>query len=231
MITLLDEDEPPWFPNPLKADDEGLIAVSEKLGTDRLIEAYSQGIFPWMRLDHAPHFWCWFSPNPRMVLFPGKFKVSTSLHRIIKSQKFEIRVNHDFRETMKSCASAKRPKQEATWIESDMIEDYSKLHEQGVAHSIEAFLDEERVGGLYGLALGRVFCGESMFHTHANASKVCLAYLVETSIKFGISMIDCQVHTPHLENMGAEEITRTEYLGLLKTSLKSRLSVVDWAVL
>ena len=231
MIPLLNEEKPHWFPSTHKADDDGLIAVSEKLGVDRLNEAYSQGIFPWMRLDHAPHFWCWFSPNPRMVLFPGKFKVSTSLLRIIKSQKFEIRVNYGFRDNMKACATAKRPKQEATWIENDMIEDYSKLHEQGVAHSIEAFLNGQRVGGLYGLALGRVFCGESMFHTHANASKVCLAYLVETSIKFGISMIDCQVHTPHLENMGAEEITRTEYLGLLKTSLKSRLSVVDWAVL
>jgi leucyl/phenylalanyl-tRNA--protein transferase len=230
MVTLLDEEEPPWFPNPHKADDDGLIAVSEKLGVDRLIKAYSEGIFPWMRLDHAPHFWCWFSPNPRMVLFPEKFKVSTSLLRVINSKKFEIRVNHGFRETMKACATAKRPMQEATWIENDMIEDYSKLHEQGVAHSVEAFLDEERVGGLYGLALGQVFCGESMFHTQANASKVCLAYLVETSIKFGISMIDCQVHTPHLESMGAEEITRTEYIKLLKAYLKSKKSVVNWGV-
>jgi len=230
MVTLLDEEEPPWFPNLHKADDDGLIAVSEKLGTDRLIKAYSEGIFPWMRLDHAPHFWCWFSPNPRMVLFPEKFKVSTSLLRVINSKKFEIRVNHGFRETMKACATAKRPMQEATWIENDMIEDYSKLHEQGVAHSVEAFLDEERVGGLYGLALGQVFCGESMFHIEANASKVCLAYLVETSIKFGISMIDCQVHTPHLESMGAEEITRTEYIKLLKAYLKSKKSVVNWGV-
>jgi leucyl/phenylalanyl-tRNA---protein transferase len=231
MVTLLDEEEPSWFPNPLKADDEGLIAVSEKLGVDRLIEAYSQGIFPWMRLDHAPHFWCWFSPNPRMVLFPEKFKISTSLLRVINSKKFEIRVNHGFRETMKACATAKRPMQEATWIENDMIEDYSKLHKQGVAHSIEAFLDEERVGGLYGLALGQVFCGESMFHSQANASKVCLAYLVEISIKFGISMIDCQVHTPHLESMGAEEITRAKYIKLLKAYLTSKKSVVNWGVL
>ena len=150
--------------------------------------------------------------------------------RVINSKKFEIRVNHGFRETMKACATAKRPMQEATWIENDMIEDYSKLHEQGVAHSVEAFLDEERVGGLYGLALGQVFCGESMFHIEANASKVCLAYLVETSIKFGISMIDCQVHTPHLESMGAEEITRTEYIKLLKAYLKSKKSVVNWGV-
>ena len=231
MVTLLDEEEPPWFPNLHKADDDGLIAVSEKLGTDRLIKAYSEGIFPWMRLDHAPHFWCWFSPNPRMVLFPEKFKVSTSLLRVINSKKFEIRVNHGFRETMKACATAKRPMQEATWIENDMIEDYSKLHEQGVAHSVEAFLDEERVGGLYGLALGQVFCGESMFHIEANASKVCLAYLVETSIKFGISMIDCQVHTPHLESMGAEEITRAKYIKLLKAYLTSKKSVVNWGVL
>ncbi|MDG1139466.1 MAG: leucyl/phenylalanyl-tRNA--protein transferase [Opitutales bacterium] len=228
MITLLNEDEPKWFPNPIEADDEGLVAVSEKLGTDRLIEAYIHGIFPWMKMDYAPHFWCWFSPNPRMVLFPNKFKTSKSLQRVLKNKKFEIRINQGFTETMKACAHAKRPDQEATWIEKDMIEDYTKLHELGVAHSVEAFLDEKRVGGLYGLALGRVFCGESMFHTQADASKVCLAHLVEIAKAHGISLIDCQVHTPHLESMGAQEIARSDYLKLLQDSIISTESVVDW---
>lgn len=229
MITLLDEDEPRWFPNPIEADDEGLVAVSEKLGTERLIEAYTRGIFPWMKMDYDPHFWCWFSPNPRMVLFPNKFKISKSLQRVRKSKKFDIRIDQDFTETMEACAKARRPNQESTWIEKDMIQDYAKLHSQGIAHSIEAFSDGKRVGGLYGLALGRVFCGESMFHTKADASKLCLAHLVEIAETHGISLIDCQVHTSHLESLGALEIPRLEYLKLLQDSMASIESIVDWS--
>lgn len=230
MTTLLDEDEPTWFPDPINFDDDGLVAVSEKLGALRLIEAYQRGIFPWMKMDFAPHFWCWFSPNPRMVLFPEKLKISKSLNRVIEKKKFEIRVDHKFTETMRACASAARPKQEGTWIEEDMIRDYSELHSLGIAHSIEAFLDRERVGGLYGLAMGKVFFGESMFSTVSDASKVCLAYLVELSQKAGVELIDCQVHTSHLESLGGEEIPRKEYLNSLKSLASSSKSVIDWTV-
>ena len=228
MTTLLDEDEPTWFPDPINFDDDGLVAVSEKLGTQRLIEAYKSGIFPWMKMNFAPHFWCWFSPNPRMILLPKKLKISKSLNRVIQKKKFEIKVDHDFPETMRACASAKRPKQEATWIEEDMVRDYSELHSLGIAHSIEAFLGDERVGGLYGLAMGKVFFGESMFSTVSDASKVCLAYLVELSQHAGVELIDCQVYTSHLESMGGEEIPRKQYLNSLKSLASSSKSVIQW---
>ena len=230
MTTILDEDEPTWFPDPMNFDDDGLVAVSEKLGTERLIEAYQRGIFPWMKMDFAPHFWCWFSPNPRMILVPEKLKISKSLNRVIQKKKFEIKVDHDFTETMRACASAERPKQESTWIEEDMIRDYSKLHSLGIAHSIEAFLDGERVGGLYGLAMEKVFFGESMFSTVSDASKVCLAYLVGLSHQAGVELIDCQVHTSHLESMGGEEIPRKQYLNFLRSLASSSKSVIDWTV-
>jgi leucyl/phenylalanyl-tRNA--protein transferase len=165
-----------------------------------------------------------------MVLLPEKLRISKSLDRVIQKKKFEIKVDHGFPETMRACASVERPKQEATWIEEDMIRDYTELHSLGIAHSIEAFLDEERVGGLYGLALGKVFFGESMFSTVSDASKVCLAYLVELSQQAGVELIDCQVHTSHLESMGGEEIPRKQYLNSLKSLASSSKSVIDWTV-
>ena len=231
MITLLDEENPTWFPDPKDSSEDGLVAVSEKLGTGRLVEAYRIGIFPWMKMDHSPNFWCWFSPNPRMVLYPEKLIISDSLQRVIKNGNFEIKVDFGFTETMRACASAKRPKQEATWIEEDMIREYTKLHNMGITHSVEAFLNGERVGGLYGLAMGEVFFGESMFHTVSNASKVCLVYLTDLCRKAGVRLIDCQVYTKHLESMGAEEITREQYLETLKNLISSPKSVIDWDLL
>ena len=137
-------------------------------------------------------------------------------------------MNHGFPQTMRECSTTQRPEQESSWIEDDMIHDYSLLHQQGIAHSIEAFLDGERVGGLYGLAMGKVFFGESMFHKVSDASKVCFACLIDLAQQHGIRMIDCQVHTPHLASLGAREISRTEYLAGLKTLLDPLPSVVDW---
>jgi leucyl/phenylalanyl-tRNA--protein transferase len=228
MVYLLDDQNPSLLPDPDQADEHGMVAVSDTLGVHRLIAAYKKGIFPWMRMEHPPNFWCWFSPDPRMVLRPENLKVSRSLQKAVKSQKFEIRIDQNFTEVMGQCAKSPRPDQESTWIETDMIRDYQKLHLMGIAHSIEAYLENERVGALYGLAFGKIFFGESMFHTVPEASKVCLYQLAQISKKYGISLIDCQAHTPHLEKMGASEISRSEFSENLNRLLLEPTSVVPW---
>ena len=228
MIFLLDDQYPSLVPEPEKADKNGMIAVSQTLGTERLIAAYQKGIFPWMKMEQDPNYWCWFSPEPRMVLKPSALKISRSLKKVLISESFEIRIDYAFEETMRSCAKSLRPGQESTWIEEDMIIDYNKLHQMGITHSIEAYLKGKRVGGLYGLALGKIFFGESMFYNVPEASKVCLAHLVHLSQQYGIELIDCQAHTPHLEKMGACEIPRSEFSKLLKDLLQSSMSVVPW---
>ena len=231
MLTLLDEREPPWFPDPALSDDHGLVAVSEKLGPERIKLAYQKGIFPWMKMDYDPHFWCWFSPHPRMVLNPTELKLSKSTERLLRQNRFEVHIDSQFEATMRACASSERPEQESTWIEDDMIHDYSQLHQEGVAHSIEAFEEGEMVGGLYGLAMGRVFFGESMFHKKSNASKVCFAHLAKVAAQWGIELIDCQVHSEHLQSLGAREIPRTEYLNSLPQLLCPLPSIVNWKTL
>ena len=227
-IQLLDEENPLCFPNPGESDAEGFLAVSRRLGIDRLIHAYRNGIFPWMKMDFAPHLWCWFSPDPRMLLFPAEFKISRSLKKAIKEKHFEIKVDHDFRATIESCASVKRASQESTWIESDMIEDYVQLHERGIAHSVEAYQEGNLVGGLYGLSMGNLFFGESMFHLVPEASKACLAKLVEIASRQEFDFIDCQVHNPHLESIGAREVERSSFLDRLKAGLAVDNQPVDW---
>ncbi len=228
MIFLLDDQYPSLIPDPEKADENGMVAVSETLGIERLIAAYQKGIFPWMKMEQEPNYWCWFSPELRMVLKPSNIKISRSLKKALLSESFEIRIDHTFEDTMRSCAKAQRPGQESTWIEEDMIRDYTKLHELGITHSIEAYHDGKKVGGLYGLAMGKMFFGESMFHIVPEASKICLAYLVQLSCKYGIELIDCQAHTPHLEKMGAGEIPRNEFSEQLKNFLKDSRSVIPW---
>ena len=228
MICVLDEDLTSGFPDPRKYDDDGLVAMSKTLEPQRILDAYKQGIFPWIKMERSPYFWCWFSPNPRMVLYPTDLKVSKSLERVIKSKKFEIRLNFGFQETMQACAKVQRPEQESTWIEDDMTRHYSAIHEMGFAHSIEAFHHNRRVGGLYGLAMGKIFFGESMFHLVPDASKVCLAHLVEVSLSYGIELIDCQVPTNHLQSMGARTIPRNQFLNSLNDLITSENSVVDW---
>lgn len=228
MIFLLDDQYPSLIPDPEKADENGMVAVSETLGIERLIAAYQKGIFPWMKMEQEPNYWCWFSPELRMVLKPSNIKISRSLKKALLSESFEIRIDHTFEDTMRSCAKALRPGQESTWIEEDMIRDYTKLHELGITHSIEAYHDGKKVGGLYGLAMGKMFFGESMFHIVPEASKICLAYLVQLSCKYGIELIDCQAHTPHLEKMGAGEIPRNEFSEQLKNFLKDSQSVIPW---
>jgi leucyl/phenylalanyl-tRNA--protein transferase len=227
-IQLLDEKNPLSFPDPRESETDGFLAVSRTLGVDRLIHAYRNGIFPWMKMDFAPFLWCWFSPDPRMLLFPGDFKIPRSLKKAIREKRFEIKVDHDFRTTIESCSSIKRAKEESTWIESDMIEDYVRLHEQGIAHSVEAYQDGKLAGGLYGLSMGNLFFGESMFHLVPEASKACLAKLVEIAKRREFDFIDCQVYTEHLESMGAREVERSRFLDLLKEGLSSTNQPIDW---
>ena len=138
-LELLDNKNPEYFPDPRLSDDHGLVALSTTLGTKRLLAAYRQGIFPWVKMEQPPYLWCWYSPNPRMLLYPKEFKTSRSLARVQKEQKFEIKMDHNFSEVMGVCASIKRPQQEKSWIEPEMEMDYGLLHQQGIAHSIEAY--------------------------------------------------------------------------------------------
>ena len=228
MIFLLDDQNPTLIPDPVQADENGMVAVSQSLGTERLIAAYHKGIFPWMKMEAEPRYWCWFSPDPRMVLDPSSLRISRSLKKALSSGNFEIRIDQNFRQTMESCAQLPRTGQESTWIEPEMIDDYEKLHQIGIAHSIETWLEGKQVGGLYGLAFGKMFFGESMFHQVPEASKVCLAHLASLAQKFGVARIDCQAYTPHLEKMGAREIPRNQFYADLSRFLQKKESVVPW---
>jgi len=206
-----------WFPNAQEADPDGLLAVGGDLSVERLLLAYRSGIFPWFN-DGDPILW--WSPNPRMVLFPEKLKVSKSLRRLIKQNKFEITFNKAFTRVIEHCAMMKREGQAGTWITSEMLEAYQRLHEIGHAHSVEVWEDGQLAGGLYGIDLPnqKVFCGESMFSQVSNASKVALYYLVEDLRSKDYQIVDCQVYNPHLESLGAEEITQDQFLKYLDGS-------------
>jgi len=203
-----------WFPEVDSASQDGLLAVGGDLSLERLLLAYRSGIFPWFN-DGDPILW--WSPDPRMILFPHKLKVSKSLRRLINQQKFTLTVDAAFSEVVKNCAQIARPDQLGTWITDDMLEAYQKLHQLGHAHSVEVWLGEELVGGLYGIDLPekRIFCGESMFSKVSNASKIALHYWVKLLMEKDYRLIDCQVYNPHLERLGAEEISRETFLTFL----------------
>ncbi|MBV1923563.1 MAG: leucyl/phenylalanyl-tRNA--protein transferase [Flavobacteriaceae bacterium] len=204
------------FPDPSEAGEEGLLAVGGDLSSDRLLLAYQSGIFPWYD-DLQPILW--WSPDPRMVLFPSKFKVSKSLSKTIKSKKFSITFNTNFSEVIKNCSTIKRGGQAGTWITQEMNEAYIQLHHLGHAQSVEVWQQDELVGGLYGINLPKqkIFCGESMFSTQTDASKVGFYYLVRHLQQKEYNLIDCQMHTDHLESLGAEEITRLKFLQYLNS--------------
>ncbi len=203
-----------WFPKPEEADEEGLLAVGGDLSVKRLMHAYRSGIFPWYE-EGQPILW--WSPNPRMVLFLDNFKVSKSLQKTIKSKKFTVTFNTCFSEVIKNCSDIKREGQPGTWITSEMKKSYIKLNELGFAISVEVWLENELVGGLYGINLAekKVYCGESMFSKTSDASKVGFYYLVELLKTKGYQLIDCQMYTPHLESLGATEIPRGEFFKIL----------------
>jgi leucyl/phenylalanyl-tRNA--protein transferase len=205
------------FPAPHFATPEGLLAVGGDLSRQRLLLAYSQGIFPWFSAGEPI---LWWSPDPRLVLYPSEFKVSKSLQKIIKQKRFQITADTAFSKVIKACASVKRKNNEGTWIVDEMIEAYSLLHEAGFAHSIEAWYKGKLAGGLYGVSLGRCFFGESMFTRVSNASKAAFARLVEHLERFSFDLIDCQLPTQHLINFGAREIPRDLFLEQLEDSLK-----------
>lgn len=224
-ISLLSEDLS--FPDPRRATDEGLVAMGGDLRLERLLEAYMRGIFPWYS-DDQPILW--FSPNPRMVLYPTRFRRPESLKRLIKSNKFEVRIDSNFATVIRSCAAIPRPGQSGTWITEDMIDAYIDLHHRGYGHSFEAYLNGNLVGGLYGLSLGRAFFGESMFHTAPNASKVAFDQLVAFCLQHNFLFIDAQTPSKHLQSLGAEEIERDQYLAELQVALNSESIVRRWSI-
>lgn len=200
-----------WFPPITDADEDGLLAVGGDLSAERLLLAYQSGIFPWYSAGQPI---LWWSPDPRMVLFPKNLKVSKSFRKSINSEKFRITFNTSFAEVIKNCARIKRDGQPGTWITSEMEKAYIKLHEKGHAVSVEVWQENELVGGLYGIDLPeqRVFCGESMFAKVSDASKVGFYHLVELLKRKNYRLIDCQVYSEHLQRLGAEEISRALFL-------------------
>ena len=200
------------FPSPEQASAEGIVAVGGDLQPERVMLAYRKGIFPWFESDD---FLLWWSPDPRMVLFPDRLKVSKSMRTVLRKKQFEVTFNKAFDQVVEACAKVKRFGQNGTWITPGLMEVYSTLHIQGHAHSVEVWEEGSLVGGLYGIDLGTVFCGESMFSKSSNASKVALIFLVKELKKNKYELIDCQVPTQHLASMGAEPISRTEFLTFL----------------
>lgn len=204
-----------WFPNPASASEEGLLAIGGDLSPQRLLLAYHSGIFPWFESGEPI---LWWSPDPRMVLFPDRLKVSKSLSRTIRKQEFKVTVNEAFEEVIKECAHIKRKGQRGTWIGPEMIEAYTQLHVLGHAHSVEVWSDKELVGGLYGIDLPdlKIFCGESMFSKVSDASKVGFVFWVYTLLKRRYRLVDCQLYTEHLASLGAVEMNREVFLSYLK---------------
>ncbi len=198
-------------------EPDGLLAAGGDLLPRRLLNAYQHGIFPWYN-EGEPVLW--WSPNPRCVLVPEKLKISRSLRKTLRKQLFEIRINSAFADVMKACAE-KRKKQSGTWITNDMFIAYNQMHKLGYAHSFECWQDNKLVGGLYGIAIGQIFFGESMFSKKTDASKVALVHLCEYLKKNNFKLIDSQVHTNHMESMGAEMISRSEFESLVKKYTKN----------
>ena len=201
-----------FFPDVSEADEYGILAVGGDLSPERLMLAYRSGIFPWFDNDEPI---LWWSPPERMVLFPSELKISKSMRNILNKNIFKVTYNKDFRGVISNCSQISRQGQVGTWITAEMIEAYVKLHELGHAKSVEVWQNDELVGGLYGVDLGHVFCGESMFSKVSNASKVAFITLVENLKIRKYKLIDCQVHNDHLESLGAREIERAEFMEIL----------------
>jgi leucyl/phenylalanyl-tRNA--protein transferase len=209
MIPWLEADEP--FPPAARAlaEPNGLLAAGADLSPRRLVAAYRRGIFPWFAPGEPI---LWWSPDPRMVLFPDRFKISRSLAKTLRNADYEVRLDTAFAHVIAACAGTPRPGQSGTWIVPAMQAAYLRLHELGIAHSVETWHDGRLVGGLYGIALGRAFFGESMFSLHRDASKIALAHLCAHLARLEFGIIDCQMETAHLAALGARPIPRDEFL-------------------
>jgi len=215
-----------FFPHAALAEPNGLLGVGGDLHPNRLMLAYRSGIFPWYS-EGQPILW--FSPNPRFVLDPKELHVPRSLKQTIRKKKFRITMDTAFEEVIEQCSIKKREGQFGTWITQEMKESYTELHNMGIAHSIEAWEDDTLVGGLYGVCIGNLFAGESMFAKRSDASKVAFVYAVHQMIAWGIELIDSQVYTEHLERFGAKEIERSEYLYMLEFLVHADRPVGKWS--
>jgi leucyl/phenylalanyl-tRNA--protein transferase len=211
MIFRLDERM--LFPDADLAEPDGLLAIGGDLSTERLLLAYRSGIFPWYS-DDTPILW--YSPHQRFVLYPAELIVSKSMRQVLRSNKFRLTSNQCFDQVIAGCSSTERIGQDGTWITADMQAAYMQLHIKGYAHSVEVWQYDDLVGGLYGVQTGSVFCGESMFSKVSNASKMALIHLCNSGL---YTLVDCQVHTSHLESMGAKMISRKEYMEMLYSEL------------
>jgi leucyl/phenylalanyl-tRNA--protein transferase len=190
----------------------GLLAAGGDLSPTRLLAAYERGVFPWYSAQQPI---LWWSPDPRMILYPDEFKCARSLQKTLRNGRFTTRVDHAFAATIRGCAAPRRSGPD-TWLNSDMIDSYEQLHELGFAHSIETYRGDELLGGVYGIQLGRIFFGESMFSRERDASKVALSRLVQECRSRDIKVIDCQVASPHLQSLGAREVSRAQFVALLR---------------
>jgi leucyl/phenylalanyl-tRNA--protein transferase len=204
-----------FFPPVSEAYPDGILAIGGDLSPERLQLAYKSGIFPWFEEGESIYWW---SPNPRMVLFLDELVVSKSMRNILNRNIFKVTFNENFREVISNCQKIKRDGQNGTWITNDMIEAYCKLNEMGIAKSVEVWQNEELVGGLYGVDLGHIFCGESMFSKVSNASKVAFITLANQLKKDNYNLLDCQVYNEHLESLGCREIPREDFIELLKSN-------------
>ena len=214
------------FPSPKLAAQEGLLAVGGDLSQERLLLAYRMGIFPWYS-ENEPIMW--WSPDPRLILYPDRLKISKSLKKIISKGDFVLTMDQAFQAVITACAESRTETNEGTWIVDEMITAYCQLHESGFAHSVETWLGDQLAGGLYGVSIGRCFFGESMFTRISNASKVAFVGLVKYLQKHNFNLIDCQVSTSHLINFGAHEIPRARFLDELAASLKSPTLKGHWS--
>ncbi|MBM4208012.1 MAG: leucyl/phenylalanyl-tRNA--protein transferase [Gammaproteobacteria bacterium] len=205
----------------------GLLAVGGCLSTTRLINAYRQGIFPWSGKDEPI---LWWSPDPRLVLFPSKLIVSHSLAKTLRQKRYRITVDQNFAEVINACAETRKD-EAGTWITEGVLQSYQELHQSGFAHSVEAWEGERLVGGLYGVALGRVFFGESMFFKAKDASKTAFATMVNAMKEWQFHLIDCQISTQHLKNFGAEEIPRSDFINLLDLYCEQEPAETAWRLL
>lgn len=214
------------FPSPSQALDEpnGLLAFGGDLSVPRLLDAYQRGIFPWFSSGEPL---LWWSPDPRGILYLDKYKTNRSFNKFLKKQPFNVTINQAFVDVIHACSGVPR-QDKGTWITEEMIVAYCKFHQAGFAHSVEVWQEGSLVGGLYGVAVGRVFCGESMFHTVSNASKIAFYFLVQHLKKSGCVFLDCQMQTQHLAAVGAEEIPRSSFLSLLAKEQTKSMLVESW---
>lgn len=215
-----------YFPPVEQANHEGILAIGGDLSTERLLLAYRSGIFPWFSPGDPI---VWWSPNPRFVLYPEKIKVSKSMKQLFKKQAFQVTLDKNFDEVIKNCGSIKREGQFGTWITGEMQAAYCKLHALGYAHSVEVWYNDRLVGGLYGVSLGKCFFGESMFSRMSNASKYGFITLTKILQEKEFKLIDCQVHTEHLESLGAEFVERNQFMDELQIALQAPTWQGSWA--